>query len=172
MKSLTVQPNGARSGGVGKQYFNVEGKDNDKYASFGVLIFDIPKEIDASKIKGIALTLVQSIPKFAKDGEVKMFFAPNLDPTADFKFDPMSENGVGHQLKPLHDLGSGTFKKVKTGEMQLFTLKLDGALRAGIARGGRLCVVIVPADTAVAATFFGANDDNKRNSPKLAIELP
>ena len=53
------------------KYFNIEGTDNGKYASFGVLAFEMPKEIKGSKIKGMTLTLVQSVPAFAKDGAVK-----------------------------------------------------------------------------------------------------
>jgi hypothetical protein len=67
-KSLTVQPNGPRSGDAGSKYFNIQGKDNDKYASFGVLVFDLPKEIQEKRIKNLKLTFVESIPKFAKDG--------------------------------------------------------------------------------------------------------
>ena len=171
-KSLAVQPNGPRTGDAGKKYFNIEGKDNDKYASFGVVVFEMPKEIDATKIKGVKLTLVQSVPRFAKDGGVELFLAPDLDPAADLKFDPKFEDGVGDRIKPLHELGSATFKKVKTGEMQSFTLTLDDSLGDRIAKGGPLCLVITPSDAAVAATFFGANEEDRRNKPKLEIELP
>jgi hypothetical protein len=67
-KSLTVEPDGPRAAEAGKKYFNIEGKDNGKYASFGVLACEMPKEIKGSKIKGTTLTLVQSVPAFAKDG--------------------------------------------------------------------------------------------------------
>jgi hypothetical protein len=33
--SLSIQPTGPRTGDNGSKYFNIEGKDNDKYASFG-----------------------------------------------------------------------------------------------------------------------------------------
>jgi hypothetical protein len=42
-KSLTVQSGGLRAGDAGSKYFNIEGKDNDEYASFGVLVFEIPR---------------------------------------------------------------------------------------------------------------------------------
>ncbi len=61
-KSLTVQPSGPRSADAESKYFNVEGKDNDKYASFGVLVFEIPKEVRDKKVKSVTLSLVQSIP--------------------------------------------------------------------------------------------------------------
>lgn len=75
-KSLTVQPSGPRPGEGGSKYFNIQGKDNEKYASFGVLVFELPKEVMGKEIKGMTLTLIQSIPQFAKDGSIKLFFAP------------------------------------------------------------------------------------------------
>jgi hypothetical protein len=171
-KSLTVQPTGPRMGDGGSKYFNIQGKDTGKYASFGVLVFEMPKETAASKIKGMTLTLVQSVPAFAKDGAVKIYLAPELDPAAELKFDAKSDNGVGDQIKVLNELCSGTFKKVKTGETQSFTLTVDDACKERIAKGGKLCLVIVPADATVAATYFGANEKDKPNSPKLTMELP
>ncbi len=171
-KSLTVQPNGPRAGDAGSKYFNIQGKDSGKYASFGVLAFEMPKNIEGSKIKGMSLTLVQSVPAFAKDGAVKIYLAPELDPAAELKFDAKSENGVGDQIKVLNELCSGTFKKVTTGETQSFSLKLDDACKEQIAEGGKFCLVIVPADSTVAATYFGANEKDKPNSPKLAMDLP
>ena len=41
-----------------------------------------------------------------------------------------------------------------------------------ISKGGKLCLVIVPADSTVAATYFGANENDKGNSPKLTMDLP
>ena len=160
-KSLTVQPTGPRSGDAGSKYYNVQGKDSGKYASFGVLVFELPKETKAPKIKGLTLTLVQSVPAFSKDGAVKIYLAPELDPAADLKFDSKSDNGIGDQIKVLNELCSGTFKKVKTGETQSFTLKLDDACKERISKGGRLCLVIAPADPTVAATYFGANENDK-----------
>jgi hypothetical protein len=171
-KSLTIQPTGPRSGDAGSKYFNIEGKDKGNYASFGILVFDMPKKFDASKVKGATLTLVQSIPQFAANGEIKILLAPDLDPATDLKFDSSADNGVGDQIKTLTELGSGRFKKVKTGELQSFTLKLEDACKVRIAKGGRLCLVIVPADSTVAATYFGANRKDKGNSPKLMMDLP
>ena len=171
-KSLTVQPSGPRSGDAGSKYFNIEGKDNEKYASFGVLVFEIPKEIQDKKVKSVTLTLVQSIPKFAKDGAIRFFLAPDLDAAGDLKFDPNAPDGVGSQIKSLHALGSGNFKKIETGKTESFSLTVDDAVRERIAKGGKLCLVIVPADSAVAATYFGANEDAKDKSPRLTLDLP
>ena len=171
-KSLTVQPNGPRPGDAGSKYFNIQGKDNEKYASFGVLVFDLPKEIQDKKIKNLKLTFVQSIPKFAKDGAIRFFLAPDLDATKDLKFDPKNSDGVGSQIKSLLPLGSGDFKKIETGKTESFSLAVDDAARGQIAKGGKLCLVIVPADGAVAATYFGANETDKEKSPRLTLDLP
>ena len=169
-QSLTIQPSGPRSGESGSKYLNVEGKENDKYASFGVLVFDVPKEVQGRKLKGMTLVLAQSVPRFAKDGGIKFFLAPDLDPKADLKFDPNAPDGVGGQIKSLHSLGSGNFKKVENGKTDSFSLALDDVAREQLAKGGKLCLVIVPADASVAATYFGT--DEKDKSPKLTLVLP
>jgi hypothetical protein len=171
-KSLTVQSSGPRSGDAGSKYFNIQGKESEKYASFGVLVFDLPKEIKDKKVKSVTLTFVQSIPKFAKDGAIHFFLAPDLDATKDLKFDVSASDGVGDQIKPLHALGSGNFKKIETGKTESFSLTVDDTAREQIAKGGKLCLVIVPADAAVAATYFGANENDKEKSPKLTLDLP
>jgi len=171
-KSLTVQPNGPRSGDAGSKYFNIEGKDNEKYASFGVLVFEIPKDVKGSQVKGMTLTLIQSIAQFAKDGAIKVFLAPELDAAEDLKFDPNAPDGVGSRIKSMHALASNTFKKVETGKTESFALTVDDIVRERIAKGAKLCVVIVPADSTVAATYFGASENAKDKSPKLTLELP
>ena len=73
--------------------------------------------------------LAQSVPRFAKDGGIKFFLAPDLDPKAELKFDAQTPDGVGGQIKPLHPLGSGAFKKVETGKTDSFSLVLDDVAR-------------------------------------------
>ena len=171
-KSLTVQPNGPRSGDAGREYFNIQGKANEKYASFGVLVFEIPKEVQGKKVKSVTLTLVQSISTFAKDGEIRFFLAPDVDTPGDLKFDRNASDGVGSQIKPLQALGSGNFKKIETGKTESFSLTVDDTVRERIAKGGKLCLVIVPADSTVAATYFGASENAKDKSPRLTLDLP
>jgi hypothetical protein len=107
-KSLTIQPTGPRAGDAGSKYLNIEGKDNEKYASFGVLVFEMPKEVQGKQITNLKLSLVQSIPRFAKDGGIKFFLAPDLDPNTDLNFDPGAPDGVGSQINSLLSLGSDT----------------------------------------------------------------
>jgi hypothetical protein len=44
--------------------------------------------------------------------------------------------------------------------------------RSQIAKGGRIYLVIVPVDGAVAATYFGTNETDKEKSLRLTIDLP
>jgi hypothetical protein len=171
-KSLTIQATGPRSGDAGSKYFNVEGKDNEKYASFGVLVFDIPKEVQGKQITNLRLSLVQSIPRFANDGEIKFFLAPDLNDGGELKFDPSASGGVGSQIRTLHLLGSAQFKKIETGKVDVFNLTVDDPVRERISKGGKSCLVIVPADESVAATYFGATEGAKDKSPKLMLDLP
>jgi hypothetical protein len=171
-KSLTVQAAGPRAGDAGSKYFNVQGKSNERYASFGVLVFEIPAAVKDKKANAASLTLVQSIPAFAKDGAVRLFLALDFDGKEDLKFDPATDDGIGSQIKKLHALGSASFKKVETGKTEAFPLTVDDTVRDQIAKGGKLYIVIVPADATVAATYFGANETAKETSPKLTLEVP
>lgn len=90
----------------------------------------------------------------------------------ELKFDPNAPDGVGSQIKPLCALASGAFKKVETGKSESHALAIDDMVREKVAKGGQLCLVIVPADATVAATYFGANENAKENSPKITFDLP
>jgi hypothetical protein len=127
-RSLTIQPAGPRQGEAGSRYFNVEGARNDRYASFGVLVFQLPRGERA--VEKLSLRLVQSIPRFARDGKVRFLLAEprdqGTDPLAGLKFDPKSPGGLGKDaFKAVYPLGSGTFTKVKTGQVDSFTLTPD-----------------------------------------------
>jgi hypothetical protein len=88
------------------------------------------------------------------------------------KFDASAPDGVGNQMKPLRPLGKGDFKKLETGKTDSFALKLDDSVRERIAKTGKVCLLIVPADATVAATYFGANESAKDSGPRLRLELP
>src|SRR5262245_12668947 len=171
-QALTIQTGGPRQGEAGKDYFNVEGKENDKFASFGVLVFELPKDVQAKELKGLTLKLVQTAPRFAKDGAIKLFLAPDLDLKATLKFEADTPDGVGKQIAPLHPLGSADFKSPEKGKAQTFKLAVNDDVRDRIAKGGKFCLVIVPADAKVAATYFGATEEARENSPRLTLDGP
>jgi hypothetical protein len=90
----------------------------------------------------------------------------------ELKFDLSVADGVGSQIRSLLPLGSGEFKKIETGNLDVFSLTVDDTVRERIAKGGKVCLVIVPADEAVAATYFGATEGAKDKSPRLMFDLP
>jgi hypothetical protein len=179
-RSLTVQATGPRPAPGGTNYFNVQGNKNEKFASFGVLVFRLPKsEVQENEvIKGLDIAFVQSIPRFAKNGKLKFFLVPALDQEKDFeakvKFDPKSANGLGDGVfKVLHPLGAGTFNQMKTGHTDTFSITADEAgrkyLREQLRAGGEVIIVVVPDDDDVAATYFGAGNETPANRPRLII---
>jgi hypothetical protein len=176
-KSLTIQPTGARSGKPGEFYFNVEGKrngDGGKYASFSVLAFP-SKGFEGGDLKagGLTLTLVQSIAGFSKDGGVKFFLATGEFDAGALKFDPVGTDGLAAEIGSRQPLGSGEFKKGKTGKADTFALALDDEARKvlsdRIAQGKEVFVLVVPDDDDVAATYFGAGQEDAMKRPRLKI---
>jgi hypothetical protein len=138
-RSLAVQPAGPREGQAGSRYFNVEGAKNEKYASYGVLLFELPKGGgQAGEVKSLTLWLVQSLARFSKNGKVKFFLtepsAGGTDRLAGLKFQAGSSGGVAKDaFKVLHPLVSGEFKKVETGHADTFELS---RMRPGSANCG------------------------------------
>jgi hypothetical protein len=117
-KSLTIQPGGPRSGENGSKYFNIEGKDNKQHASFGVLIFEFPADVQSKKVKSMTLTVVQSVTRFSNDGAIRFFLAPDLNDVGDLKFDTNTSDGLGNRIMAFHAMGSGNFKKLETGKTE------------------------------------------------------
>jgi hypothetical protein len=86
--------------------------------------------IPAGRSHSLRLRLVQSIPRFAKDGKVRFLLAEPHDQgthsPAGLKFDLKSPDGLGKEVfKVVHPLGSGTFTRVKTGQADTFALTPD-----------------------------------------------
>lgn len=177
--SLTVLTSGPRAGESGKRYFNIQGKKNEKYASFGILDFSFPAPSpDAGRPKTLTLTLVQSIPRFAKDGKIKVYLIgdpKSEDKDASLKFDPSDSDGLGGQFRAKHPLGTARFAKVETGHVETLALTLDeegrDSLRDQLAKRAPVRLVIVPDDDDVAATYFGSGGADPSTRPKLSIEV-
>jgi hypothetical protein len=188
VKSVMVQKTGPRGGDNASKYFNVQGKQSGgdgKFACFGVLEFAAPKAGPRAEApKGMTLTLVQSLPRFAKDGKVRFYLTTDtrseLEPADGpagraLKFDEAAADGLGNQLPPRHALGSGTFRKAETGHADSFSLALDDAARAYVKgqvdKGGTIRLIVVPDDDEVAATYSGAGAPTPASRPKLALEV-
>jgi hypothetical protein len=177
-RSLTVQPAGPRQGEAGSRYFNVEGVRKERYASYGVLLFELPKGGDQAGDK-VSLRLVQSVARFSQDGKVKFYLAEPADRAGDtlagLKFEAGSPGGVATDVfKALHPLGSGSFRKAETGHEDTFELRADEAgtrhLRDRLKAGGTLMIVAVPEDEEVAATYFGMGAEPEERRPRLVLD--
>jgi len=153
-------------------------KPNDRYTSFGILLFQLPK--DQGEVGKPGLRLVPSIPGFAKDGKLRFLLAETRDPgtgvLARLRLDPKASGGIGQEaFKAVHPLGSGSFTKVKTGRVDQFDLKPDQAgriyLRGQLKAGAAIVIVVVPDDEEVAATSFEAGGEPQGNWPRLVLEF-
>jgi hypothetical protein len=178
-KSLTVQAGGPRQGAAGTNYFNIQGKNKDRYAGFGVLVFPVLKGDERAEIKNLTIALVQSIPSFASDGKIKFYLArpADADPSSveKLKYDSTATGGLAKDaFKSLYPLGSAAFKKVETGRLDTFVLAPDAMardeLRSLIKTGGVLHIVIAPEDDDVAATYFGAGNETEANRPRIKFD--
>jgi hypothetical protein len=177
-KSLTIQSAGPRQGAAGGNYFNVQGKNKERFAGFGVLVFPVPKGDDKAEIKNLTLTLVQSVPAFSSDGKIAFLLAHPTDADRGslekLKYDPAATRGLPKDaFKSLTPLGSGAFKKVDTGKVDAFTLALDETARNELHKlikgGGALHIVVAPEDDDVAATYFGAGNETEANRPRIKL---
>src|SRR5690348_10418770 len=91
--SVTVQPAGPRAGETGTRFFNIEGKNNEKYAAFGVLDFNLAKA-EPDKATGLALSLTQSLARFSKNGKLRVYLSADVKSAPDgLKF--QADNGLG-----------------------------------------------------------------------------
>lgn len=181
-RSVTVQPTGPRQGEPGSRYFNVEGVKKERYASFGVLAFDLPKGGERpGDVEKMSLRLVQSVARFTQDGKVRFFLAEpaerGADPLAGLKFEAGSPGGVAKDaFKALQPLGSGTFTKAETGHADTFELRPDEAgrrlLRDRLKSGGTILIVAVPDAEDVAASYFGTGAEPAENRPRLSLDGP
>lgn len=175
--SLTVQAEGVRKGEAGARYCNIQGKNNGKYASFGLITFPAPKTNEKpGQVEGLELTLVQSIPSFAKDGKVRFFLLDDdRAGPEDLKFDATSTAGLGERFKDRIPIGGGAFRKIETGHADTFTLSLDEPARKVLSKRladkTEIRILIVPGDDEVAATYFGAGADEPERRPKITLKV-
>ena len=171
---------GPRKGEAPGRYFNVQGlssRGDAKFASFGLLDFDIepgPSKV-AATMRKLTLVLTQSIPPFAKPGRL-LFFIPR-DPDEDLttlKFATEGDTALGDALPRCIPCGEATFTIEATGRKDRFELPLDEEAEAVVDRlledGGRLRLLVVPAASDVAATYFGVEQPEPENRPHLVLE--
>ena len=123
-KSLTIQSAGPARVRGGSKYFNIQGKNKEKFAGFGVLVFPFAKGDDKAEIKDLTITLVQSVPSFSGDGKIQFFLAQpaDADPGSleKLKYDPSRHSGSAKEPSSGSSAGTADFKKVETGKIDTF----------------------------------------------------
>lgn len=179
-RSVMITVGGPRKGEAPGRYFNVQGlssRDDSKFASFGLLDFDIEpgQQKAAGTMRKATLVLTQSIPPFAKPGRL-LFFMPR-DPDEEIttlKFAIEGDTALGDALPLCIPCGEATFTIDATGREDRFELQLGEEAEVVLDRllehGGRLRLLVVPGGVDVAATYFGVEQPEPDNRPCLVLE--
>ncbi len=184
--NATVQPAGPRPGGNGKNFFNIQGSDNNQFASFGVADFaavDISALSNSvASINSVTFSLVQSNAGFSTTGPLNFWFtsdlATDIQPGSSLAFDPSAgalPDGVGTQLADLFFVGSGTYTLANTGDVDMFTFdSLSAATEAFLVNqlnmSNALRAVITPDNATVSATYAGFSN-NTLVGPTLSFNV-
>lgn|GEM_PF-3356302 len=179
-RSVMITVGGPRKGEAPGRYFNVQGlssRGDSKYASYGLLDFDIEpgQQKAAGTTRKAILVLTQSIPPFAKPGRLLFFIARDPDEEiSTLKFAIEGETALGDALPRCMPCGEATFTINATGREDRFDLHLGEEAEAVLDRlqedGGRLRLLVVPGGVDVAATYFGVEQPEPENRPRLVVE--
>ena len=179
-RSVMITVGGPRKGEAPGRYFNVQGlssRGDSKFASYGLLDFDIEpgQQNAAGTTRKATLVLTQSIPPFAKPGRLLFLIARDPDEEiATLKFAIEGETALGDALPRCMPCGEATFTIDATGREDRFELHLGEEAEAVLDRlledGGRLRLLVVPGGVDVAATYFGVEQPEPENRPRLVLE--
>jgi len=184
INNATVQPAGPRTGTGGKNFFNVEGNDKGRFASFGVADFSASSfglTLPVADIRGIVLVLTEDRASFSAAGGINIWLTEDTTTSIDPGTPPPLvwdasdlPNGLGSQLMPRHYLGSGTYTPIADGTVFYYTLSLTPSAKSYLIQqlnnAGVIRVVVSPADNAVAATYAGYSHSTLAG-PMLQLEL-
>jgi hypothetical protein len=190
--NATVQPAGPRTGANGKNFLNVEGSNNNTFASFGVAEFDFstltPLGGTVSAISGATLELTQSNAAFSLPGLISVYYTANNtvsiqpavapDPAA-VLYQAGGVNGaasIDPVLSPTTLLGSGMYDttgSVDSGKVNTVSLTITGSVLTGLINavnsGSKLRLIITPDEPTTAATYAGFGN-NTYPGPTLKFE--
>ena len=179
-RSVMVTVGGPRKGEAPGRYFNVQGlssRGDSKYASYGLLDFDIEpgQQRAAGTMRKATLVLTQSIPPFAKPGRLLLFIPRDPDEEiATLKFATEGDTPLGDALPRCIPCGEATFTIDATGREDHLELHIGEEAEAVLDRlledGGRLRLFVVPGAPDVAATYFGVEQPEPENRPRLVLE--
>lgn len=181
INNATVQPGGPRSGTNGKRFFNIEGSNNNTFASFGVIDFATTSFGTISDpVNSLALTLQQSNASFTNAGSLQFYLTTDTTTNIEPSTSPLNFNasnlptGLGSQLNTKYLLGSGSFTGTSStnGTVDTFTFTPTGAaqtyLTNEINSGGLIRLIVAPNDATVAATYSGYSNTSSA-APSLTI---
>jgi len=180
----TIQPAGPRTGGSGINFFNVEGSDNGSFASYGVARFDLSSlksGFDTTygagqwMVDSIVLELTQSNASFTTDGGVSVYFTDIDSPAIENM--ALQYDFTGDFADASHVV-SYNFAAVSSGTVESHTLfnRAQGNsaggmnLAADILADNIVTLALVDADTSVAATYAGFNN-NTYAGPTLVVNV-
>lgn len=167
----TIQPSGPRTGGNGKNFFNIEGGNNlPNFASWGVADFhgaDFGTTVTG--VKNVKLILTEADAAFSAPGTIHFYISSDTTTSIDPGTSPLiyqqsvTPPGVGTQL-PLDEMGTGTFNttgNTASGQVDTYDLNLDAAAQALIVNAvnnGGVIRIVIDEDVntpGVAATYAG-----------------
>ena len=182
--NATVQPAGPRTGSSGKNFFNIEGNNNGQYASFGVADFraaDLSIGQPVADVAGIRLKLTEDRATFSAAGGIRFWLTEDtttsIDPASPppLRWDASDlPNGLGGQLVPRYELGTGTYTPTVDGTLFEYVLSLPPSAKSYLINqlnsSGTIRLIISPADDAVAATYAGYSH-NSLAGPILEMDL-
>lgn len=182
--NATVQPAGPRTGSGGKNFFNIEGNNNGQFASFGVADFraaDLSIGQPVADVVGIRLKLTEDRAAFSAAGSIRFWLtedtATSIDPGTPppLAWDASDlPHGLGGQLVPRYELGTGTYTPTADGTLFEYTLSLSPAAKSYLISqlnsAGTIRLIVSPADDAVAATYAGYSHSSLAG-PTLELHL-
>jgi hypothetical protein len=181
--NATVWPDGPRPGPNGKIFFNAEGPSNGDFAGYGVAHFDstlLGIDFTVDRIDSVTVTLVQANAAFTHDGTIHFSLTTDVNTdiqpggTSPLVYDPSDNpDGLASQLQPRFALGGGTFTQGDNGTVDSYTFGLDADaeayLVAQINAGGKVRIIVSPADADVSATYAGFAHDEFAG-PQLTVD--
>lgn len=171
----TVQPGGPRDGANGKHFFNVEGPDKGKYASYAVADFKVPAGA-ADQFSAIHLTLYHAPSRFTNAGSFDVWVVSGvdtrIDPSSDIRFVAAGPDWgfaeyFGERLSLVKGVEyAGDLEKGEPFVIKVPVSPIEAAvIRSKVSDEGQLRLILTPATSTVAATFFGVRE----TAPEIAF---
>lgn len=144
-------------------YFNVQGSSHGRFASYGVLDFDLPVLPAADSLSESKLVLAQSLASFTTDGDVGVYLSRELAVSNPrYQAGKVGREAVGSAFGDLIKLSDYFFWADSDGyddAIALFQGPAEAYLLSLLGSGGTLRLLVVPESASVAATWAGRYHD-------------